>query len=683
MSKNDDLRIGASWYPEMWPEKEWSADVNRMKSLGFNVVRMFEFAWHRFEPEEGMFDFEWAKRVMDLCQRAGIKVIAGTPTAAPPVWVSEKYPDALRVGSDGKRAGHGQRCHFSHISRTYRRLAATVVRRMAEELKGHPALLAWQIDNEMGGSDYGVEARNLFHKWLRNRYGTVENLNVCWGLEFWSQAYQRFEQVPLPVASLGGREIQERHHPSLLIAASRFQSEEWTSYIRDQIEQIRTVSDKPITTNMCGSAIGSNWYDHNKLLDRVGFSIYSDAAHYAWNTMRLERMRGEKPDRSYWLLETAPNWSGGGRQWNIHYNARGLKAMTWQSMFYGGSMMVYWQWRSHWAGQEMQHGTCVDATGRWRPNRDEWKDLAADFRKHSRWLSNHPPARADFAIVLDTEAAWSFSIDPIDDNMGYLDRWRDDYYLPLARSHVWRDVIPLDADFDRYRVIAVPMVPMLPERSARRLAAWVKRGGRLLLGPLTGYRSDEFTSFTSSEFGGLEKLMGADCKFGFSAQWREKLLKVEMVDGTVSSTRAWCYAFSPRGARAVAWYRGSGEYGDGEAAIVRHRVGRGQVTTFGCMLEPDAWMRFAIEEAEAAGVAMPVSGSGDVAVVPRADAAGRTVAYGIINLNLGPGQVNVRLPCGGTDRLSGRRVDSEIAMDPHDVLLVELDRTGKQGMGRR
>ena len=51
-SPSTPLHIGAAWHPELWPEDQWPLDVARMKEVGINRVRLFEFAWHRFEPRE-------------------------------------------------------------------------------------------------------------------------------------------------------------------------------------------------------------------------------------------------------------------------------------------------------------------------------------------------------------------------------------------------------------------------------------------------------------------------------------------------------------------------------------------------------------------------------------------------------------------------------------------------------
>ncbi len=663
---DDVLRIGASWYPECWPEDTWADDVARMRELGFNIVRLFEFAWHRLEPEEGEYDFDWALKVMDLCHQAGIAVMVGTPTAAPPAWLTSTYPDVLRVDAQGKTAVHGKRRHYSPFSRTYRGLSAGIVQRMVEAFADHPALHSWQIDNEISGKDYGVEAHQYFRNWLRTRYGDIESLNRTWGLEFWSQAYDRFEQIPMPVASVGSIEVPERHHPSLIMAVARCTNDAWTEYIRLQAEIIRSKSDKPITTNMT-SGLGMHWFQHNRLLDRVGHSLYKDVDHYPWNLMYFDRMRAEKHNAPYWLLETAPNWSGGGKQWNIHHSAAGLRAMSWMSTLLGGNMVLYWQWRSHWAGQEMQHGTCVSATGQWRPNKDAWRQLAHDFREESEWLGQHPPAQAQVAIVLSNEAAWAFSIDPIDDDMQYTTRWRDDYYLPLERRHIWRDVVHESADLSRYKVLLIPMMPMLSLESRHRIAEWVEHGGRLLIGPLTGYRSEEFTAFTDQTFGGLEELIGADGALGFSAHWQEDVVNVE-VDGIGSTrTRNWCEAFTPTTGEAIAYYRGG--YGDGQIAAVRAKRKNGTVITLGCHVDQETYAALVRQLMDEVDLAPLAEGSEDVTVVPRGGSAAAPAAYGLVNLVEQPRSIT--LPAGGTDRLSGQAAGPEVELPPLGVMIVE------------
>lgn len=661
------LLVGASWYPEMWPEEEWGKDIARMKELGYTIVRLFEFAWHRFEPAEGAYDFDWALRLLDQLHEAGIRVMIGTPTAAPPAWLTEAYPDVLLTSAEGRRARHGTRKHGSHVSKTYRRLCAGIVGKMCEAFGTHPAVHSWQIDNEMSGSDYGAEATTAFHAWLKKTYGTVEAMNAAWGLEFWSQAYSRFEQVPMVTASVGSIEVPERNHPSLIMAIARFQNDEWNAYIKNQCDVIRKVSDKPITSNMTPTW-GMHWFQHNRGLDRVGASIYKDVDHYDWTISTFDRMRAEK-QAPYWLLETAPSWSAGGRIWNIHHDAKGLQAITWLSVALGGSMVLYWQWRQHWAGQEMLHGTLVTATGTWRPNKEAHQAIcaAANDPAIGGWLMANPPQAAEMAVMIGNEAAWSISIDPYDDKVRYEPYWRDHFYLPLVQEQIYRDVIDETQDFSRYKLIILPMMPLLKEKTRQRLAEWVRGGGHLLLGPLTGHRTEEHTAWTDREFGGLEEIMGATSSIRFTPHWVDKRIQVAFDDGRQCHPSLWCEGFESHGAEVLARYDGG--YGHGHAAVMDNHIGNGSVITCGTVLDRDVYLSLVHALMERAGLERLAGAGEKVVVVPRGTPTGRRTGYAVINTSEEPQPLTLLEE--GTNLFTGAAVPMKGKLQPLEVLFVK------------
>ena len=666
--KDEKIHYGVSWYPEMWPESEWAADVDRMQEVGFTIIRAFEFAWKRFEPEEGVYDFSWAVKVLDLLHAAGIQVMIGTPTAAPPAWLTAKDPEVLGTLANGKRQTHGQRKHYNPHSRVYREHACRIVARMAQALGDHPAVHSWQIDNEMSGFDYGSETREAFHAWLQKTYGDIDTLNQVWGLDFWSQAYDNFEQIPLVEARVGSIERPERHHPSLIMAIARFQNEGWTDFIAAQVAEIRKgpQPDVLITSNMTGFITAMDWAKHFQVLDRAGASMYADLSFYHYNFIRFDRLRAEKP-APYWLLETAPNWSGGGPVWNIHHDERGIKAFTWLSILMGGSMALYWQWRSHWAGQEMQHGTCVSQRGAWMPGKAAWQELAADFKTHGDFLLAHPAPRGPVGILASSENAWLFSIDPIHPDNRYADRLRDKVQMPLVHHHYHRDILNDDSDFAAYKVLIVYQAAILPERTRKRLLAWVAAGGRLLLGPLTGNRTEEMTLWRESDYGGLEDLMGADQALRFSPHWVEETIEVSFADGTSCHPEIWCDAFAPReGTEVLATYRGG--YGDGLPAVVSCGYGDGRVITTGCPLSEESYLDLFRQLAAEVGVE-PLARDGEgVLCCPRVNAEGALVALGMVNTRKDTATLHV--PRCGVDLLTGETCGPGISFQPLQVRLM-------------
>jgi beta-galactosidase len=676
------IYYGASWYPELWAETEWDADLARMQSLGFNVVRLFEFAWHRFEPSEGVYDFGWARRLLDACERRGIRVLIGTPTAAPPEWLTRRYPEVLKTKADGSKHWHGKRKHASVHSVRYRDLSAGIVRAMCEKLATHPAVMGWQIDNEISGFDYGPETESHFQRWLAARYGTIEKLNRTWGLEFWSQAYTGFDAVRLVTAEVGSVEVPERHHPSLITAIGRFQNDGIHAFIRLQADIIRKYSRAPISSNMTGFVGATAWEQHFGALDVAGASMYADRRYYSYNLPRFDRLRAEKAGRPYWLLETAPNWSGGGRTFNIHYDARGARLFPWISVMLGGGLVLFWQWREHWAGQEMLHGTCVTASGKWRPNRMVWEQLGREFAAHGPWLAANPPQTARLALVLSSEASWAFAIDPTDENMRYEARMRDDFYGPLQRAQLWRDIISETADLSPYRLVCMPMQPFARKESLDRLKRWVAAGGTLVLGPLSCFRTEEFTVPHPEEFGGFEELIGGRSALRFTAQWVEDQVEVVFDAHGATRTRTLCEAYEPGpDTRVIARYRGG--YGDGLPAALEHAYGSGRVITLGCMVDEARWTALVKEACAACGIGPLVQvdpPDARVVAVPRGgDHPGNVVGWALANLEARP--VTITLPRGGYDVLAGEPCPAEVPLPSFGVRLVLAAREGGGGSG--
>ena len=144
------MYYGVDYYPEHWPEERWEIDASLMESAGINVARLAEFAWVKLEPKEGHYDFSWLDKVIDILSRHGIKVVLGTPTASPPMWLVKRYPQVLPRDKDGHIMGPGGRRHYCYNSPEYRELTRKIVTAMAEHYKDNYNVIGWQIDNELG-----------------------------------------------------------------------------------------------------------------------------------------------------------------------------------------------------------------------------------------------------------------------------------------------------------------------------------------------------------------------------------------------------------------------------------------------------------------------------------------------------------------------------------------------------
>jgi beta-galactosidase len=190
------LLLGAAWYPEQWDEATWDADLAKMEAAHIHLARVGEFAWSTMEPTEGKYNFDWLDHAIAKAAAHHIVIVLGTPTAAPPAWLTTKYPETLRVDENGRRDEHGNRQQFSFASTKYRELAHGIAEKMAERYGHNPNVVGWQLDNEYANASYDPEAKAQFHAWLHVKYGSIDRLNTLWTTTYWSQTYDNFDEIP-------------------------------------------------------------------------------------------------------------------------------------------------------------------------------------------------------------------------------------------------------------------------------------------------------------------------------------------------------------------------------------------------------------------------------------------------------------------------------------------------------
>ncbi|MBD5458333.1 MAG: cellulase family glycosylhydrolase, partial [Lachnospiraceae bacterium] len=241
--------MGTCYYPEHWSENLWASDLERMKDTGIRVIRIAEFAWSKIEPRENEYDFSFFDRFLKLCLEKEMKVIFSTPTATPPAWLTEAHEEVLNARIDGVLYRHGSRKHYNYNSPVYQEYCRKIVTQSAMHYGPHPAVIGWQIDNELNCElrDFYSEADDAaFRVFLREKYETLGALNAAWGTVFWNQTYTDWKEVhlPRPVPADGV-------NPHLKLDYYRFLAESTFRFCKMQADILRSYC-KPgdfITTN--------------------------------------------------------------------------------------------------------------------------------------------------------------------------------------------------------------------------------------------------------------------------------------------------------------------------------------------------------------------------------------------------------------------------------------------------
>lgn len=654
---SERLWLGSAWYPEQWPEERWAEDLRLMKAQGANVVRIGEYAWSRMEPAEGVYDFTWLQRAVRLAAKYDIKVVVGTPTDTPPAWLTGKYPDTLRIDTNGVRAGHGGRRQFSISSPRYRAMARDIVGRMADAVGAEPNVIGWQIGNEHTEESYDPAARDAWHTWLKAKYGTLDRLNDLWATAYWSQTYSDWDQVPFNAGV---------NNPGLMLDLKRFITDQWVSFQGNQGDVLRAKLPTRafITTNLGGLGWANRFdrYAINRGLDVASWDDYVGTGHLdAYRNGAVnDLVRGWKR-QNFWVMETQPGFVNWAPVSNMLYPGE-TRALAWQTVGHGADAVLFWQWRNALNGQETLHGSLVGADGKPLPIYAEAARIGADFAKASAALAGTSP-NAQVAILQDYDSRWAVDFQPLTkdyDQIGVL----LDYYRPLKDALGSVDVVAAAAPLDGYKVVVAPTLNVIPEDLARRLAAYVRGGGHLILGPRTGLKDEYNRLDTTRQPGPLGGLLGAQVEQFYA------LDEPVAVDGGTASIWAEDLSITAPDAKAVLRYGKTNGWLDGHPAVVTRRVGRGSISYFGALFDKDVTAKLIDQALADAKVTRDLATPPDVELMTR-EGHGRRI---VILINHGRTAQHVALPATMADVLNGGTTQA-LDLAPEGVAVLQTGGT--------
>jgi beta-galactosidase len=507
------MLYGACYYPEQWPKERWDTDLKMMKAAGFNVVRMGEFTWARLEREHGVYTFEWLDEIIDLCGDYGIQVILGTPTATPPKWVFDRYPDMRVVDEKGIARGFGSRRHYCYNNDQYILHCKEIVTEMAKRYHDHPNVIAWQIDNEYGMDHteqcFCVTCHKKFRTWLKNRYENIRNLNEQWGNVVWSQEYQDFDQIPLPMYT---HTVQ---NPSFLLAYRRFFSDSIIRFHNAQEDILRGLcNNQYITHNLV-----INYKHHidysalSKHLDVISWDNYPNITFekpipYLPTSFKHSIARGLK-QQNFWVMEHQSGAPGG----DIAFPAprKGdIKRWTYQSIAYGASGVIYFRWRTSLIGAEQYWHGILDHDGEENERYQEVKQIGESFKAILPEVETSK-IQSEVAIVSSYEIDWVFDIQPMIIGYDYTGHLYQ-YFKGLRNHQVMVDVIGPEDDFSHYKLLILPNMIMGHETMKSKLEEYVKKGGRIVMDYRAGVKNLENKVNAIALPGAYRQLLGIKVK---------------------------------------------------------------------------------------------------------------------------------------------------------------------------
>jgi beta-galactosidase len=522
--KNTGIIFGGDYFPEQWPQQTWKDDIRLMKQAGVNMVSIGIFSWALIQPDENTFTFDGLDKIMNMLAENNIDVCLGTATAAQPNWLSRKYDDILFVRENGEQVPYGSRQTYCVNSPSYRNAIRRLAKEMATHYKGHKALALWHINNEYANKNSMCFCKNCekaFRIWLQKKYGAIDKLNEMWGTVFWSEKYSSWEEINTPRASAGGRNATK------LLDYKRFLSESFFTLYLEEYDVIRPITpDVPITTNFEGDWSKFDHYLFRNHMDVVSFNIYPDPGNpdaRKWAALRHTMMRSllGKP---FMVMEQAPSQV----DWypvNIPKPPGLMRLWSYQAMAHGSDSVMYFQWRASKKGAEKYHSGMVPHFGE---NSRVFKEISAlgnELKKAGDIVGSNIDSKV--AILLDNDSWWSVD-SPYGKGTKSLDNevfWSANgqpfptvlvsyfgeleyYFNAFYDLNVPVDVIPVDYDFSKYKIIVAPLLHMVKPGFKEAIESFVKKGGTFITTYFTGVIDESVGVFLGGYLGPLKDVLG-------------------------------------------------------------------------------------------------------------------------------------------------------------------------------
>lgn len=673
------MTAGVCYYPEHWPKELWPEDLERIKAAGLSVIRIAEFAWGLFEPEEGVFRFDLFDEFLELCRKKGIQVILGTPTATPPAWLTQKYPEVLNCTRERIAYGHGGRRHYNYNAPVYQHLCARIVEKLARHYGPHPAVVGWQVDNELNcerDEFYSQADDAAFRAFLQDKYGTLERLNETWGTVFWSQTYTDWAQLACP-----GPVPNDGYNPSMLLDYYRFISDSARRFCRMQADIIRQYK-KPgdfITTN----GLFPHLDNHRMTEESLDVYTYDSYPSMAFELGKSPRTSTDLNDRKWSrnLIETrsiCPHFGimeqqSGAGSWVNRMEGPAprpgqLTLWAMQSVAQGADFVSFFRWRTCTFGTEMYWHGILDYD-----NRDNRK-LAevADFCQKLRSLS--PVCGADnvgaFALIKDYDNEWDMDADAWHRRVGSVSE--KEIFAASELNHTPYNIVYLRegtglAELTPYPVVFYPHPVLMDETRAALLEQYVEQGGTLILGCRSGYKDLTGKCVMLPQPGLLQKLTGTDVRdFTFTSPNEDNTYA--LWDGVRLDTPVFNDVLTPlEGARVLAAYGNS--YYAGQAALTERRYGKGRVLHLGSTFTRDTVKRLL----DYTGILEPfqpwIEAPEGVEVVLR-EKEGRKFLF---VLNFQPVRQTITLMQKAALLYTGQTVRGDVELLPYGTAVYELE----------
>lgn len=509
--------IASQYYRPPFPEKKyWQDDFKKIKDSGLDAVQLWAI-WGWIEAEPDIFHYEDYDQLMELADKTGLKVIISTIAEIHPFWIHRLIPDSPMITHKGRKVISRPRreCNVgltpggcTDNPKVLERMGQ-FLQNLADHFGSAKHLMGWDCWNETRWSVhadglvcYCEHTVNAFREWLKEKYKSIEALNINW-----KRRYCSWDDV------FPGKEPDMPYTQNMEFL--RFLTYRAKMHMKFRYDQIRKADKKHIISAHCAAPAvestghkyeqtlsrGNDW-DFAGILDGFGCSHFPawgdfDHAHYG---LRLEAIRSANQGKEMWISELQGGSARIGFSISPSVQADRQQLWIWNGFARGVKGVIFWCWRDEVFGAESSGFGLAGYDGFADQRLEAIKKSMVLLQKHKNLLKEYQPESAKIAVLFEPDnyylnwseesnaekAGWSL--------LGYalaLERMSIPYKI-LETSHPGK--------LNHYKIIILPWPLVIKEEVKEALLTFVQKGGVLLCeAELDAYTTNGFYQYPGKE----------------------------------------------------------------------------------------------------------------------------------------------------------------------------------------
>lgn len=507
---------------------EWSEDLEKIKGLGFNTVRTW-VEWNVGEPREREYHFENLDLLLQLAEKTGLKIIVQVYVDSAPEWVGQEYPDGRYAAQDGQPIPSQAAPGFCFDHAGVRQAVLRFFQEVARHVRDSSAFYGWDLWSEPAALNWariGYKARPMFcycpssierfRGWLRNKYETLDGLNLAWHRTFtdWKQVepprygtiltYTDFMDWRVYYGYKLAEDLKARNDAVKAIDPKHVT----TSHAPNPSPLARTLADPydPTDDFLMKDSVdyfGTSFYPKLTSVDRN------------WTLQRrvlaMDLTQAISGDRGFYVGELQSGYGVHGTTVGSEVTPSDLQLWTWGMVSRGAKAINYYAFYPMSAGYESGGYGMIDLEGTLTERSRMAGETAKEIQDNADLLLQSHPEQAEAAIVFSPLVPLLGGFDE-EAGRNAMHRSVAGYYRMFFERNLRLDVLSsrelASANLQKYKLILVPYPLMMTDEEAKALEGYVGKGGHLFVEARPGWVDERGHAEAVVPGFGWQKMLG-------------------------------------------------------------------------------------------------------------------------------------------------------------------------------